>query len=865
MGIKIITYTDPYKIEQSDACWPYFVNSIQFCASQTMVNGLMQEYRCKGLQEGQLIPVESLINELFNHWNEIGHKMGQFNEVSNVLKTICLSDVNYDLVKNSLELNIQEYLQALRLLFELGIDLDSLKQTKEFLTQDQLYIVTAYERLISNDLFRLQTHFSEDEIENVLQAFIGGDNKDETLNLSTRTVVFNGIHQFSPLILRAIYNISEYKDVILMFNYVDAYSKTYETWLNVYSQFGVDIEITHNKANDFEPINDSQMLGAQLAQMLEGTLNVSARIPLSSTKMIVFDNTTEFARYVADCYEEALESKKEKKDYSHNVLAFMNEQFYSAKSDVNKILRIYYPEQFGEQRFLNFPIGRFFVAIAEMWDSTTNDSSASYRNISDCLLSGIIKCDTEGKLNETLIKCKDYIGNFDSYDLNGVISKLNTLKSSLGYKLKKNKSYKKISYFNCQQYEVAELISGLTELRQISEEFFSDFSSHRESFKVFYKKVSDFLKKRVETEENLDLEFRSILERLLNRLDNTSFPESNPTFSCLRQTMTYYLDQEENPSARWIVRNFEQIEGDILRSKRSPKGQKYHFCCISDADMSVNRFEQYPWPLNAEFLEYCNDVDSRVFSIYKASRKERKNFKRYSLIYGLLYNKADLVISYVKNENDKENDQFFLLKLLGIPEIEYARKQTCCELPDKIEIELENSIQRTDYSNQDRLRYYMCPLKFAYDSILNDGTIYKDSFMINKYISVIIAESVSKELNGIMGSEIIVDSIVERVSNTMRNDFFGLRDAEWADVVTDAKDILMKYHSDLVNGTTSEFLDCIMSRKNWAEANQNYLLDESIKQFDSATNGSTAFRKRITGVCKTCVDRGVCKVNIRGN
>ena len=865
MSIKIITYSDPYKIDYSDACWPYFINSIQFCASQTMVNGLMQEYKDRGLKDGQLIPVESLINSLFNNWNEIGHKMGQFNAVSSVLKTICLSDDNYDLVRNSLELNNQEYLFAIRLLFELDINLESINQIKDLLTQDQLYLVAAYERLYGNESFMLKTHFSEEEIERVIQLFVDNGNQNEGLNLNANTIVFNGIHQFSPLILRAIYNIAEYKDVVLMFNYVDAYSKTYETWLNVYSQFGVDIEITRNNTNDYTPINDSQMLGVQLAQMLEGTINVSARIPLSNTQMLVFDNTTEFARYVADRYEEAIETKKKNKDYSHNVLAFMNEQFYSAKSDVNKILRIYYPEQFGEQRFLNFPIGRFFVAIAEMWNSDANDSSASFRNISECLLAGIIKRDSEGKLNETLIKCKDYIGNFDYLDLDGVISKLNTLKSSLGYKLKKNISYKKISYFNCQQDEIAELISGLTELRQISEEFFFDFSSHSDSFKVFYKKVYDFLKKRVQTEENLDLEFRSILERLLDRLDNTSFPDTNPTFSCLRQTMVYYLDQEEKPSARWIVRNFEQIEGDILRSNHSSKHQKYHFCCVSDADMSVNRLEQYPWPLNNEFFEHCSDVDSREFRIYKTSRKERKNFKRYSLIYGLLYNKADLVISYVKNENDKVNDQYFLLKLLGIPEIEYARTQTCCEFPDRVEIELENTIQRTDYTNHERLRYYLCPLKFAYDSILNEGTIYKDSFMIKKYIAVIIAEKVSKELNGIMGSEIIVDSIIERVSNTIRNDYSCLRDAEWADVVADARDVLMKYHSDLVNGKTSDFLDCMMSRKNWSEANQNYLLDDSIEQFESATRGTSALKKRITGICKTCVDREICKVAFRGN
>jgi len=865
MSIKIITYSNPYKINHNKNCWEYFSSSLQFCASQTMVNGLMQEYQGKGIQDGQLFPVDTLINLMFNNWNEIGHKMGQYNEVNSILKTVCLVDSDFDRIKNSLEHNNLEYLQAIRLLFELGISIDSIVQIRDSLTLDQLYLVTAYEKLIENSSFRLPNHYSESEINATLDSFYSSNGNDGELNLNKNTIVFNGIHQFSPLILRAIINIAEYKDVVLMFNYVDTYSKTYETWTNVYSQFGEKIEISPSVINDYEPINDSQLLGNQLAQMLEGTISVSARVPLSNSQMIVFDNTTEFARYVADIYEQALELKRDSGEYNRNILAFMNEQFYAAKSDVNKILRIYFPEQFGEQRFLNYPIGRFFVAIAEMWDPDTNDISADFRSISECLLAGIIKRDSEGKLNETFIKCREYIGNFEFLTLDDVISKLNFLKSSLGYKLKKNPSYKKISYYQCEQNDVVELISGLSELRQIAELFFSDFSAHEDSFKTFYKKVSDFLKKRVETEENLDSEFRSILERLLNRLDNTSFPDSNPSFSCLRQTMTYYLDQEEIPSAKWIVRNFEQIEGDILRSKHTTNHQKYHFCCLSDANMSVNNLEQYPWPLNYEFFDACSDVDSLIFRVFRTSRRELGNFKRYSLIYGLIYNQADLVISYVKNENDRSNDQYFLFNLLGIPEIEYARQQTICDAPVSVKVEIENSIRKSEYSRQDRLRYYLCPNKFVFDSVLNEGTVYKDSFMIRKYVAVIIAEKVSSELNGHMDSEIIVDSTIEKVFNSIRNDYLNIRDAEWADIIVDVKDMLTKYYTDLVEGKTSEFLDCIMSRKNWLEANQEYLSHQSTELFDSSLGGNKLIHKRITGICKTCVDREVCKVYFRGN
>lgn len=79
-------------------------------------------------------------------------------------------------------------------------------------------------------------------------------------------------------------------------------------------------------------------------------------------EIIEFDNMTEFAGYVADIFEEA-ERKDPQKPMHH-----MREQIYAANSSANDILKIYFPEQFGERQFLNYPIGHFFLAIANMWD-----------------------------------------------------------------------------------------------------------------------------------------------------------------------------------------------------------------------------------------------------------------------------------------------------------------------------------------------------------------------------------------------------------------------------------------------------------------------------------------------------------------
>ena len=97
--------------------------------------------------------------------------------------------------------------------------------------------------------------------------------------------------------------------------------------------------------------------------------------------------------YVADIFEEA-----ERRDPS-KPLHYMREQIYSANSSANDILKIYFPEQFGERQFLNYPIGHFFIAVANMWDSENNEILITDINdIRECLCANILAEETPGEL-----------------------------------------------------------------------------------------------------------------------------------------------------------------------------------------------------------------------------------------------------------------------------------------------------------------------------------------------------------------------------------------------------------------------------------------------------------------------------------
>lgn len=82
--------------------------------------------------------------------------------------------------------------------------------------------------------------------------------------------------------------------------------------------------------------------------------------------------------------------------------------------------------------------------------------------------------------------------------------------------------------------------------------------------------------------------------------------------------------------------------------------------------MCSAKTEKLPWPLDVKFFEYIYDPEDWKYQVFLKSKMEFKNFKRYALLYGLEFNRVGFKLSYVKTENDKQNDIYHLLAMLGI-------------------------------------------------------------------------------------------------------------------------------------------------------------------------------------------------------
>lgn len=845
MAIKIYTYSNPYKIYK-ESYWREIKDCAQFCASQTMVNGVKALYsyemdKDNRIEDWKVATVEALVTKLFPNWDEATTYMEQYAFIDQCITNKAAEGKLDEKVIRSLKFNKRNILDSVRLLWEMNFDLKL--ANRDVMTEEQKFIIAFWVYSCKNDvnkIFYLQNSFAENVIKQAVKHALteSGEKKNsqkaklENWELRSSTIVFHGIHQFSPLILRTIEAIEKYYDVIFLFNYQEKYKNIYQTWIDIYSCFDVPFQpgssdeyiLSKLSGNSYQ----GNMLGDRIGRLVEGEYVESDSDNLD---IYEFNNVTEFANYVADIYEKACKKKGEENKGS--ALGFMEEQFYAANSEVNDILKVYFPEQFNERHFLAYPIGHFFVAIVNMWDSERGECSIEDMNdVLQCLTSGIIEEKIPGQLASIFIGTREYFSKAkDLKQIKKYLEKLKKRKIDLNSRpISEQTSYLKLEYFQVTEEELDILINALIELEKEAFEFFAYFNDERNDFKDFYKKIKECLEERVVPSEDLDEEFGQVLERIMERLEGIEDGEMSITgsFSCLKESMSVYLKQKKpvqvtdaQSRAQWIVRDFQQIDGDILLSgtkdyARNRGDAVYHFACLSDEDMNVKSEDIFPWPLSQDFFEVAYEPLDWKYQVYVKSKREYKNFKRYALVYGLLFNHAKCKISYVKNVGDKDNEVYYLLKLLNLKSIKNP-----IIMKSNRQMEQENysvnGNNKKEYTDLDVYRAKICPYRFYVETILQNGVQYKENFIMLKYFEIVLENRVRMEIAGQVKSEVLL----EKVYGAQFDEFFSR---------INNKQILSKSEEESIKVAVKRYL-------------QKEILKEK-KQYPTVTKNDQEYMKR---------------------
>lgn len=880
MAIVIYTYSNPYKINR-EPYWTMVKNSFQVCVSQTLVNGLCDQYKSE-LFKGKLTTITRFINNLYENWESDIMAIRQRAAIDNVINYVdfneIVDDVSIEDVINSLKRNRSYVLESIRIMYELGMDPQNIK--KDVLTYEQKCVVAIYEELIrtQNPCFALKTDFSEKDIDFAInktmkEAMQDRSREEELKNINSDIVVVHGIHQYSPIMLRTIEVLSKYKNVIVLFNYQQDYKNVYQTWLNVYSWFESKIILSeqnfHNESQAFQ----GGRIADNMAAMIAG--NTSSIDFNQQIEVIEFDNQTEFAGYVATKFARAEEERAED-NFVHPALYYMGEQLYAANSSVNYILKIYFPEQFGERNFLDYPIGHFFIAITNMWNPDTQEMQIREMNdIRECLSCGIISEESPGELVSIFDKCVLYF----SYEttIKGIIKRLKKLcrrMSDFEDDIQEASELGRLEYYDLSPEEVQILSNALAGLNSIVQTFFDDFNDQENDFKSFYRKIADVLIKQVLNKEDLDAEFKDIVERVLSRLTEINDVEARASFDCLRETMQLYLQQipKEGKGANWIVRNFEQIDGDVLRKNSLDHKKTYHFACLSDQDMSITHRDEFPWPLNIQFFEIAQAPVDWKYQVYVTSRLEYKNFRRYALVYGLAFSKCDIKLSYIKNENGDKKDLYYLLKILNAKTVFHELKEVDNRRRSSQFIDIQKSATH-QFKEYDLIKYRLCKYRFFLESLVEGKTVYKDEFLLKQYLIVILEHRARRHFSGKKFAKNIVYSYLVDAMDELESDFPFTNSLDSTDVVNTAMEYIEK---QAISGGSFTALrhrekDYMFKRESFLSVPigkgsgpdlRDIFKNSTQQEVDSELNAeslaSEKYYKNRNALCEKCADKNIC-------
>ena len=776
MSIQIFTYPDPYHLNQEEY-WPEIINCPYFCAAQTLVNGVKRLYR-NDFQRGNITTIQNLIEALFPNWVSTAKVVKQHAIIDNIIHEDFPTGLDALLQKNlqqAFRFNREELFESLRTMSEFEIDLDEILQEK--LTEEQKIVVNVYQIIMKSDRRQEFTitdvpdeHAINDAIRNALAK---GNHDQEVEGLTEDCIVIHGVHQFTPLMLRAIDEISKYKKVVLLFNYQEQYRNVYQTWIDVYSAFDSSMAISEKK--EFRPTMDysvsyqGNVLGDHLGKLVNGQLEEINSNP--NGEIIEFDNLMEFAGYVATLFEQAGRISPD------NPLSQMREQIYAADSSVNKILRVYFPEQFGERHFLDYPLGHFFVAVANLWSPETNTVMISDINdIKECLSAGILREDFTGQLLSLFCQIESLFDGCSTVkELQDRLKRVKKNRKRLT-EAENREEVSHISYYNVVQDEIDLLVRAFDDLVELSSYFYEDFDKQANNFRSFYRKLKLYLQDEIMEDREIDEEFSDIIRRVLSRLEEVQNIEASASFECLKSTMSIYLTQETKPggSANWIVRNFEQIDGDILRSLDEYNDHKdvtYHFVCLTDDEIDYVNRRDFLRPLNDTLFEIAQNPVDWKYQVYVRSKKEYKNFKRYALIYGLEFNRCKFKLSYIKRDGENERTPYYLLKILGYQAVPNNKRRLQFQEERKNDIDFSKNDINEQYTQYDYYRYKICKFKFLLESIVEETTVYKDKFLLNMYLEVLLENRVKRELQGYPVSEVAITEKIDEIYDDLKRLF----------------------------------------------------------------------------------------------
>lgn len=172
MAIVIYTYSNPYRLHK-EPYWGFIKNGFHLCASQTLANGLCDQYK-NDFFIGKLTTITRFINTLYDEWESSATEINQRAAVDNLIgcmpfDELITEDVTIEDIRMSLRRNRMYVVKSIRIMFELGMNPEHIQDAA--LTYEQKCVVEIYRELrkTKNKFFMLKDVFSAAEMDSSIK------------------------------------------------------------------------------------------------------------------------------------------------------------------------------------------------------------------------------------------------------------------------------------------------------------------------------------------------------------------------------------------------------------------------------------------------------------------------------------------------------------------------------------------------------------------------------------------------------------------------------------------------------------------------------------------------------------------------
>lgn len=827
--IRVCTYPDPFTINKNKELWDTMTRYPQFCASQTLVQGMGRYYKKDSFYFIQT--AQTLIDNIYGDWTKnFDSDISIYLAVSNYIKTITNAAL-----RSSLKNNISDIVKSIKLLIIMRADKalfddktlsfeqkEVLKIYDKIVSSELGHYFDKYDKLNRNDIDKVLLKCLLDDINNyiereelisvkpaktldeacqhlerlkvVYKEKLSGSNffsaieenanykdKIEEVNhyiqltkdkLNSDTIVFHGIHKITPIMYFLFKTLDRLGiNVVFVINYMKNYPIICNTWDKVYAWTKCKFEYVEDLISMYNSI------GRSFGDLFEGKVNNGNGQNIVVNK---YSNLTQFTDEISTIYNNAkINSKK-----SAAVLSNMKIQYYAIDSeDSNKILKIYYPEQFGSKHFLTYPIGQFILNMYNMWDTNKKKMIYTFSNLYECINSGLLLQENTSRIFNICKKIQLYFG--EEFCFEDVEEKAKSLKDNLKF-INSNKdlyALKKLSFYSIEEDDINLFVNYITKLNEIASVLFKDENvNYKNHFRKLIEIVSSMVKN---TDKVTDIELQLVDEiqsRLQLDTDNTIFG----SIEDIQQAIFYYLSAiEEKDSSNWIVRGFDQIDGGVLLSKSS-KSKNYHLALLSNNHLCGAKLQELPYPLTINMFKNYQDCDTCV-NVVNEGYKEERNYLRFYLFYALMFTQKNIELSYIETEKEgKTQEMYYAFKALGLNVI----NKEDVKIP-RMSMENEDKDKGIDFDitmlhNSDKELFAICPYKFLLASVLKDKIIYVSDYHVKYYVNNFIQNYITDKYNN--KEYLVVEKDIDKDFKQFKKLFPFWLDSEYLDITRKIKE-----------------------------------------------------------------------------